>query len=342
MIVKNINQLPGLDKLIQDGYITVRKHPSADLWIYNYTAKTQYENVWNQSTRTCRGLIVDRNGDVVARPFTKFFNAEQVDSLPDEPFRVYEKMDGSLGILYWIDGKPYIATRGSFDSEQAQEANKILAQYDTSTLDRSCTYLFEIIYPENRIVVDYGDQRALILLAIIETATGVERELISDVFPVAVEHKEIDNLDSLKMLDQSNFEGFVIRYQSGFRVKVKTLEYLRLHKLITGITEKTILEDYLMVGRSVTELCENVPDEFYRWIKGVEYEYLTRYSMIYVDCKELFASIKAEDRRGYAAAYKATPYPAILFNMLDNKPYAHLIWKMLKPAQRSFRKDDGA
>lgn len=108
------------------------------------------------------------------------------------------------------------------------------------------------------------------------------------------------------------------------------------------ITEKMIVEDYLMKGKSTEELWGNTPVDLSKWIRGIEYEYLTRYSMIYVDCKELFASIKAEDRRGYAAAYKATPYPAILFNMLDNKPYAHLIWKMLKPAQRSFRKDSEA
>lgn len=144
--ITNVGQLPDLSLMILGGYIVVRKHPTAELYIYNYTAKTQYERVWNETTMTCRGLIADADGYIVSRPFQKFFNWDELERLPDEPFEVYEKLDGSLGILYWLDDKPYIATRGSFDSEQAIEANKMLAEIDPSVFDRNCTYLFEIIY----------------------------------------------------------------------------------------------------------------------------------------------------------------------------------------------------
>ena len=97
-----------------------------------------------------------------------------MEHLPNEPFEVYEKLDGSLGILYWLGDEPYIATRGSFESPQAQIATELLRAYDLSGLDRRRTYLFEIIYPENRIVVNYDDRRELVLLAIIDTATGRE------------------------------------------------------------------------------------------------------------------------------------------------------------------------
>lgn len=75
--------------------------------------------MWNHATLTCRGLIADSEGTILARPSTKFFNLEQVEQLPDEPFEVYEKLDGSLGILYWLDDEPYISTRGSFESPQS-------------------------------------------------------------------------------------------------------------------------------------------------------------------------------------------------------------------------------
>jgi RNA ligase len=95
-----------LDALVADGWLRSQRHPDADLWIYNYTEKTQYEKHWIPETLVCRGLILDQAGRVIARPFSKFFNYgdPQVPSIPDEPFIVMEKMDGSLGILYYLDG----------------------------------------------------------------------------------------------------------------------------------------------------------------------------------------------------------------------------------------------
>jgi hypothetical protein len=159
--ITNVYELAELQQMVDEGYISVRQHPTAPLYIYNYTAKAQYEGVWNHATLTCRGIITDSAGTILGRPFAKFFNLEQLEQLPNEPFEVYEKLDGSLGILYWLGDEPYIATRGSFESPQAQVATQLLRTYDLSALDRRLTYLFEIIYPENRIVVNYGARREL-------------------------------------------------------------------------------------------------------------------------------------------------------------------------------------
>jgi RNA ligase len=171
-----------LNQLIADDYINVNKHPTADLYIYNYSQKAQYDRVWNETTLACRGLILDGNYQVIARPFQKFFNLGEFENqvVPNDFFEVFEKMDGSLGILYWIENKPHIATRGSFVSEQSKVATEMLyTQYAEviPLLDKSKTYLFEIIYPENRIVLDYGNERKLVLLAIVDTETGIENEL---------------------------------------------------------------------------------------------------------------------------------------------------------------------
>ena len=118
---------------VRDGYVNVNKHPEFDLWIYNYSKSTQYEWRWNDITKKCRGLILDANGRMVAKGFDKFFTDEQLVSageghlIPtDEPFRVYDKVDGSLGIMYFHEDMPYIATRGSFISEMADEATSML------------------------------------------------------------------------------------------------------------------------------------------------------------------------------------------------------------------------
>ena len=86
-------------KLEQDGLITIRKHPTLDLEICNYTSKTQYEKMWNEDTIRCRGLILDGDHNIVQEPLNKFFNLNETPetstpNLPiDEPM-VYEKLDG--------------------------------------------------------------------------------------------------------------------------------------------------------------------------------------------------------------------------------------------------------
>lgn len=87
-----------IDELISSGSITKRKHPKYDIYILNYTPEVQYSNEWTPELLMCRGLVVDSNANIVARPFEKFFNYIEENSitLPNEPYEVYLKMDGCL------------------------------------------------------------------------------------------------------------------------------------------------------------------------------------------------------------------------------------------------------
>lgn len=257
-------------QMIDEKYVSERKHPTADLFIYNYTAKTQYDWIWNEVTTQCRGLILDGAGNVVAKPFPKFFSLEQLERVPDKqipllPFEVFDKLDGSLGILYFAHGKPFIATRGAFESDQARKANQILhSKYPHVQFEPNKTYLFEIIYPDNRIVVDYGDTEDLFLLTVIDTATGAES--LPDIgFPTVRRFDGLTDLAALKSLAEDNREGFVVRFENGFRLKLKFEEYKRLHKLVTQVSNVVIWE-HLRDGLQFTELLERVPDEFYDWL----------------------------------------------------------------------------
>lgn len=92
---------------IGEGWITRKTHPTLPLSIYTYSRVCQYSRHWTPATLRCRGLIADdTTGAIVARPFDKFFNTAEHDlgydyapPLPDEPFEIYDKEDGSLGIL---------------------------------------------------------------------------------------------------------------------------------------------------------------------------------------------------------------------------------------------------
>jgi RNA ligase len=322
-----------LQQMLDERFVSVQKHPRADLFIYNYTAKAQYDRVWNDITLQSRGLILDADLNIVARPFKKFFNIEEhpAEEIPGGEFEVYEKMDGSLGILYWQNDEPHIATRGSFISAQAVQANEILHNKYRNAFDklnRNATYLFEIIYPGNKIVVDYGDKADLILLAVIDNDTGEDLPIPDIGFPVVKSYSGLNDLAALKSLEEENKEGFVVKFNTGFRVKVKFSEYLRLHRIITGVSNLVIWE-HLAEGRPFDGLLDKVPDEFYEWVKKTSDDLLAQYNTILTESKNSF---KQFDERKEAALYFQTQkYPAILFAMLDGKPFDKIIWKLIRP-----------
>lgn len=320
-------------KMISEEYVMVQKHPTAELYIYNYSRKAQFESIWNEITLLTRGLILDKDMNIVARPFDKFFNLEQhkPEEIPVLPFRVFEKMDGSLGILYWLDDKPYIASRGSFDSDQARHANKLLYDKYTHTFDKitkGVTYLFEIIYPSNRIVVDYGDKDDLVLLAMIDNATGKDVELHDIGFELVKEYDGVNDWSQLRAVQESNKEGFIVRFSNGFRIKMKFEEYCRLHSIVTNISNIVVWE-YLRDGKSFDELLERTPDEFDEFVRITEKDLTGKYKAIEDRHREEVKKIRkviAElvfALKGYNTK--------IIFDMISGKDHSKTIWSMVRP-----------
>ncbi len=334
-----------LKDMITNNFVNVNKHPLYDLFIYNYTAKAQYERTWNAITLMCRGLILDADYNIVARPFTKFFNLGEHENqvLPNEPFEVFEKLDGSMGVLYFADNQAFIATRGSFVSEQAVRANAILQSKYASILrgplDATKTYLFEIIYPENRIVVDYGAVEDLILTAIIDTQTGENLPLTDVGFPIVKQYHGVKDIQILKELEETNREGFVIKFKSGLRYKVKFAEYLRIHRIVTQVSNISLWE-YMSADMPFDEILDRVPDEFYDWVKATSADLKLQFETIENQCISDFNARVFDARKEAAAHYFTCQYPAVLFKMLDKQPYKNVIWKLIRPTfQKPFSKN---
>lgn len=342
-----------LQPFIDQKLISVRKHPELNLYVYNYTNKCQYDSVWTQETMMCRGLILDGDGNIVARPFKKFFNLQehlvQSREIPKEPFEVYDKLDGSLGILYFHSNRPHLATRGSFTSEQAVKGTEILHnKYSNVVFDPKLTYLFEIIYPENKIVVDYKGVADIFLLAIINTQTGEEkpyshiRDECGGMLPIVERFDVSTNLNELTNTFRDNREGYVVHFpKSGLRLKLKHDEYVRVHRLVTGINNLRIWE-YLKDKQPLDELLDRVPDEFYTWASTVVNGLNTEYQTIERETQETLQVAKQlSTRKDQALLIKQSKYPHVIFSMLDKKDYSEKIWKIIKPkSQKPFREDE--
>lgn len=339
--------LKELDELSVKGLVTKQVHKNLPLSIWNYSPKAQYESAWDQYPLLLqtRGLIIDNDGNVAARPFKKFFNIEENRHTPTQDFEVFEKMDGSLGIMFKYKGEMVCATRGSFNSDQASWMTKFANQYNyQDIIVEGFTYLFEIIYPENRIVVDYNGEERLVLLGVINTETGEEvpHEDLYEGFDVVKKYDGVRDYSELKGKVEQNAEGFVVRFSNGNRMKIKGEEYLRLHKIMTNISTTGVWE-HLSNGGDINELLKDVPDEFYNKVK--EYADRLKYGFYQVSehcgkAHDYFRYGKYGDREfeptkkqfaEHVLEHSHPPYRPVMFAMWDGKPYEKLIWNILKP-----------
>jgi RNA ligase len=331
----------------RDGFVRSNEHPEDnEMWILNYTEKAAFDGHWNNVTLNTRGLIVGPFCDILARPFPKFFNYGQpgcpeIDL--DEPAVVSDKMDGSLGILYRekLTGKLAIATRGSFTSDQAIHATNLLrTKYRDFQPFEGWTYLFEIVYPENRIVCDYGDRDELVFLGAVNIESGVSVDsdwsdwlgwqwAVAEVLPYT------SMREALEADARTGKEGVVVHLlDSDVRVKIKQEDYVLLHRIVTGLNARSVWQ--AMVDGTVEELIEQVPDEFHDFVRGVQKDINQEVNELVNYSQRKFARIDAAldqsaTRRDFAMLVKDENYSWALFNLWDGKPIRPKFLQLCKP-----------
>lgn len=367
--------LDELRKMIDEKYVRTQVHPVLPLTIYNYTEHAQYDRVWNDVTRLCRGLIVRGGTEVVARPFSKFFNHGEPGAAAldlDAPAHISDKMDGSLGILYPLgDATPTfnhrrfsVATRGSFMSEQAQHAARLLAEkYPDYWPQDGITTLVEIVYPQNRIVLDYEDQDDLYLLGGVDIATGTifAPDLMPNWTGPVTEVISAPSLrEALLLPPRENREGIVVRVGLDM-VKLKQADYVALHRILTTTSARNIWEHLAVnaVSHLVTEpkqwakflgigpdraaqvaaagpdwmdkMLHKVPDEFFEWFRSTISTLNGKVDQIRAEVEDAFLKAESPDRKTFALAVKDHPHAGILFAMMDGRDITPNLWKAVYP-----------
>jgi RNA ligase len=344
--------------MVEKGYVKTQMHPTAPYVIHNYTDSCTWDEEWNEVTTQCRGLITHAETDeVIARPFRKFFNHDQAQAPTlelDDAVQVLDKLDGSLGIQYRLpDGSPAIATRGSFTSEQAIWATDWLRFNTAGTppVGPSETYLYEIIYPENRIVVDYGGFEGLVLLGAMNIETGKVTVLqASNYTPIAAIHPYKTWGEVLAAPDRDNAEGFVVyKVETGEMVKVKYEDYKRLHKYMTRVTERHVWE-CLMEDRSLDVEFAGAPDEFHVWIREVATRLNEEFDLRHMRLIKAYrairfgegeASFEVEDpreaKKNFALAVKDEKDKSYYFSMFEDRTIIPQLWKEMKPEAKTFK-----
>lgn len=337
-------------EMYESGFIKVQRHPKFphDLAIANYTQKAQSNYHWNEVTEQCRGLIYNpETTAIVARPFRKFYNHDEEQAhrfSDDENVTAYDKLDGSLGIIYRDpDGVLNVATRGSFTSEQAIAGTQILQKslYEHKlyyAYSKQYTDLVEIIYPENRIVVDYGREEKLVYLGSIHTRTGnfVWQPDYGPSTHHAAKLFKGPYRDVFKLPERKGMEGLVISGEGG-RVKVKQVDYVALHRIVTRLNKRTVWEHMNGPTGEVESLVSNLPEEHAQWVRDVRDELFASYMELYLYVSETAmgrVNPKTMTRKEMALEIADEPSwcKSSIFMSLDNRDFTPVLWKQIKPA----------
>lgn len=352
------------ERHLRERTVVVRRHPELDLSIYNYSAAVQYKELWDSVTRTCRGLVADSSGNIVARPFAKFFHLSDLDSPPETAATASVKEDGSLGIVYPTSSGPRVATRGSFDSMQAIDGTRMLAElHPNFQAPPDVTVLVEILTESSKVVVEYETPR-LVGLAAIDNATGADvplREVWDG--PVAQTQTVNDSnelnelLSEVRHLDGTQREGFVLTWPTDkgpyVRAKVKSPDYVRLHAIITGVTERDV---HAAVGRDLfphlpaaqlakalgvpvseahgvgfTELVEILPDELYGWALSVRDSLMASLAKVESEVAAVAEPLRHVERGQAVAMLKNHPLRHLVLTMLSDREWRHFHWRQLRP-----------
>lgn len=229
----------------------------------------------------------------------KFFNigeCEDVDVnslLKNNLKSVYIKEDGSvISFIKLPNGKVISKSKVSFDSSQSKKAQNI---YDTNPtikkfvdncLNQDLIPIFEYVGPHNQVVLKY-ESSELILLRLRDNFNGNYVDI--EKFDIK-KSKKVD-LTLPQLLDlkstTTDIEGWVVEFEDGKKVKIKTDWYLSVHKVFTEDVHKEnhlinlILDEkiddvlnYLDFGSEKREFVESVIDQttikFYQILDEVQ------------------------------------------------------------------------
>ena len=234
--------------------------------------------------------------------------------------------------MFHYENHLIFCTRGSFISEQAAKAHEIFrAKYNHITMNKECTYCFEVIYPENKIVVNYEDLEDLFLISITHTSSGKEINIDATGFKTVNKVDKTSIHAILSGFEEANMEGYVVKYTKGLtnslRVKYKFNTYVEKHK--GKSLSETAIKRSMKNMESIN--LDNIPDECYEAVKKIKTQMEEQFQHQKSKIENQYLKITSQNSspRDVIEAIKQSEHSSILFAIHRKKPYDMLVWKSL-------------
>ena len=329
---------------------TVSMSIDGEYAIFKYKDSCQYDKNWNDINKECRGIIWHLpTKKLIARPFAKFWNLNEfeylkIENLPfNEPHIIWEKLDGSMvSVFLDINGKIKCATPGSLISEQSKWAKNWLEEFFTINGNyhqflhklEEHTFIFEAIYPENLIVVNYGQRTELVLLAVRKlNGEELHPNIVDEIarqFNFSRPRRYNFIIDGLQTIPfESNSEGYVVHWpEKSLRVKIKGEEYTQLHRLRSTFSLKGVCE--ALSEGNYGKLYSVLPNHLRTISDDIAAQLRTKFFTLKADVIAAYDSIKDLPTRKEKAIKIQKSFPkhlwSHLFCNLDNKLTDRDLW----------------
>jgi RNA ligase len=240
--------------------------------------------------RECRGLIFNKEGNIMSRPFHKFFNINEREETQShvvdmsQPHVIMEKMDGSMIRPILVDGYLRLATKMGV-TEVAMQAESWLAaqgpalkEWLRQCVEDSVTPIFEWVSPFNQIVLAY-EEADLVYLGSRDNASGVYFFDEYAPFTKVTRYGSVEGNITDYIAQQRGAEGRegdIIRFADGHMVKVKNDWYVRIHKTIDRILfDRNIIS--LILSEEVDDVIPMLPKVQAERVRDVESRFWTAF-----------------------------------------------------------------
>lgn len=333
-----------LQEMLKAKLINEQFHIEFPLRILNYSNSC---STWNEATLNCRGLIVDLEGNIIARSPKKFFNEYQRDHgiTTETLVNVTYKWDGVLAIPYIWDDQIFFATRGSFHSPMAEAmnanldhyANYLMRSYISEELLHGNTPVYEFINPEFKIIVDYGDEDGLKGLGAVSHETGKFVYRPSSV----LKHSAIPFREAIELEIPQGEEGFVVDVvETGDAVKLKSKDYLRIASILANLSKHTVWDEFYFEDRPIDDSA--LDDEIVDAINAYRKELSDGFDKLIVEFMNDFTEFNhgKEDwnRKDFAQAASKHPLGTSLVTLKFEGRIPHQKIDSMKKSLRPFGK----
>lgn len=284
------------------------------------------EDLGGAIRRECRGLIFDKEGKLISRPFHKFFNVnERPETQSNEidisaPHTIMEKVDGSMIRPLVINGAVRLATKMGV-TEVAEAAERYLAtrkdageilNWLARCVKIGVTPIFEYIAPDNQIVLPY-ETADLVLLAIRVNETGLylvdQNGTPAGLSRVPVYGSVNESLSDYiaKARERENREGDIIRFADGHMIKIKNDWYVRIHKTLDRVTfDRNIVA--LILNEEIDDAVGLLPNATKERIEKFEQRFAERLHALIEGYDRYYNTVVASglDRKRYAQEWMPT------------------------------------
>lgn len=288
--------------------------------------------------RECRGIIFDNEtGDILRRPFHKFFNVNERPETQDVPLyedhAILEKLDGSMIAPFFNKGVLVFGTKmGATDVAKPVEEfvnnNPQYIDFSREIIERGYTPIFEWCSRKQRIVLDYPEDQ-LILTAVRHMETGLYVEYSwlkswSEDFhiPAVKVFPSQKNMGSFieYTRDLKDTEGFVVRFDNGHMVKLKCDWYVQIHKAKERILQDRHIVE-LILDQKLDDVKAHLPIEDRDRLSQFESDFNAERVSIAVDIVGILECIRREnvDRKTFALTSKIPSFDrAAVFSCWDD------------------------